>query len=133
MTRHEFHGRGVTAGTELIRLLAMVPNAILAISALAALVPTSLTSAQEPLPFRYYKSIELSESPDDTIVRVPLDSDVYAATRAKFPDVRVFNAKGTESPFRLEPATTNRRETIRKPCQSEILSLDEHEDGSITG
>ncbi|MDA9857857.1 DUF3999 family protein [Rubripirellula sp.] len=132
MTRHEFHGRRVTASTELIRSLAILPNAVLAISALAALVLTSFASAKEPLPFRHYKSIELSEAADETIVRVLLDSDVYATTRARFPDIRVLNAKGIESPFRLEPATTNRRETIRKPCQSEILSLDEHENGSIT-
>ena len=117
-TLFQLFGRRLTAWTDLIRPLAMVTNAVLAFSALASLVPTSLTSVQEPLPFRYYKSIELSESPDNTIVRVPLDSDVYAATRAQFPDVRVFNAKGIESPFRVETyhnqPTRNNSQASRK-------------------
>ena len=37
--------------------------------------------------------------PKESILAVTLDSDVYAATRAGFPDLRVFNAQDKEVPY----------------------------------
>ncbi len=132
MTYHAFHRALFAVLTTCVRPFAFVSATRLVTSLFAALVLSPSACAEEPLPYQNYKNIQLAASSNETIVRVLLDSDIYAATRKKFSDIRILNAEGMESPFRLELVTTNRREKVRKPCRSEISSLDENADGSIT-
>jgi hypothetical protein len=65
----------------------------------------------------------------ESIVAVPFDADVYAGTRDGFPDVRVFDAAGHETPFLLEKAAESRSRAVRIPCASHVISLHEEGDG----
>ena len=47
--------------------------------------------------FRFSKEIDRGEAEQESILAVTFDSDVYAATRAGFPDLRIFDAAGQGS------------------------------------
>src|SRR5207248_2737734 len=49
----------------------------------------SATAADGEPPFRYRKDLDRGAATDEEILGVPLDSDIYAATRDGFPDLRV--------------------------------------------
>ena len=59
----------------------------------------------------------------EEILGVPLDSDIYAATRDGYPDLRVVDDRGAQVPYVLEPAGERRTIQVREPCTSRVLSL----------
>jgi hypothetical protein len=93
--------------------------------ALAFAVPSW---AAEATAFRLSKEVDRSAAPKESILAVTVDSDVYAATRPGFPDLRIFNAQDKEVPYVVEKATESRMHTVRRPCASKVAALDEHGD-----
>jgi hypothetical protein len=83
----------------------------------------------EPKDFRFRRDIELGKSATDRLVSVVLPSDVYAATRDGYPDLRIFDGQGRQTPCLAEMATQTRTHTVRAPCRSHVASLKEREDG----
>ena len=79
---------------------------------------------------------------DTSIIRVPcictpallqamyavvLDSDIYAATRDGYPDVRVVDDRGATVPYLIEPVAKRATARLRQTCASKVASL--HVDG----
>jgi len=85
--------------------------------------------AAQPDEFRFHKDIERRDAKTESIVAVALDADVCAAARGGFPDLRIFDAEGKETPFLLEEATETLTRTIRGECRSGAPSLKELSDG----
>ncbi len=85
-------------------------------------------AAAEPETFRFHKEIDRGPAAKESILSVVFDSDVYAATRHGFPDVRIFDARGKEAPYVLEKATEPRMHTVRTTCGSTVTALHEHAD-----
>jgi hypothetical protein len=81
--------------------------------------------AQTPEQFRFSKSIEREPARDEEIVACPLDSDVYAATRESFPDLRLVDEAGAEVPYQLEPDVEFREDRTRRPFATEVVALRE--------
>ena len=80
-------------------------------------------AAEKPPRFQFRKTIELGQAPAEEIVAVPLDSDVYAATRDGYPDLRVRDDQGAFVPFVLEPIGKKQISNLREPCASKLQSL----------
>ena len=59
----------------------------------------------------------------DEILAVLLDSDIYAATRDGFPDLRIVDDRGAAVPYLLEPVAQRRTTQVRQPCASKVVSL----------
>ena len=85
-------------------------------------------SAAEPSTFRFSKEIDRGSVQEESILSVILDSDVYAATRLGFPDLRIFDAHDAEVPFLMEKVTEPRTRVVRTACGSEAVSLREQDD-----
>lgn len=83
----------------------------------------ALPAAAAPLAYRYAKPIERGPAAQEEIVAVPLDSQVYAASRDGFPDLRVLDASGAETPFLLEKIQETRSESARVWHGAEVASL----------
>ena len=86
-------------------------------------------SAAEPSTFRFSKKIDQGSVQEESILAVVFDSDVYAATRLGFPDLRIFDAHDAEVPFLMEKVTEPRTRVVRTACGSEAVSLREQDDG----
>jgi hypothetical protein len=86
-------------------------------------------TAQSPVRFRFSKALDRAAAQDDEIVAFCLDSDVYAATRAGFPDLRVFDEAGAEAPYQLELDVEFREERTRQDMAPKVVSL--REDGNM--
>lgn len=71
------------------------------------------TVAQDSDVFRYSRSIEIAGDTPDELFTVSLDSDVYAATRDGFPDVRIFDEAHRLVPFLIRPASESKSREIR--------------------
>ncbi|MCY2992518.1 MAG: DUF3999 family protein [Planctomycetota bacterium] len=84
--------------------------------------------AETPVRFRFWKPLDRGPSQDEEIVACILDSAIYAATRAGFPDLRVVDEAEGEVPYQLEPDMEFREERTRQPFATEVVSL--HEDGN---
>jgi hypothetical protein len=84
--------------------------------------------AAQPNEFRFRKDIERRDAKAENIVAVPLDADVCAAARDGFPDLRVFDAEGKETPFLLEKATERLTQPVHTECGKHV-ALKELADG----
>jgi hypothetical protein len=73
--------------------------------------------------FRYSKELDRGAGATAEILAVPLDPEIYAATRDGFPDLRIRDDAGTEVPYVLEQASEHRTEQVRQNCSSELVSL----------
>ena len=85
-------------------------------------------AAQEPARYRFWRDIDRGAAPSEEIVAFTLDSDVYAATRDAFPDLRVFDDAQAEAPYQIEPDVEFREERTRHTFPTEVVSL--HEEGT---
>ncbi len=94
------------------------------------LVSVRPTAAQPSTDFRLWKAIDLPEFKDEEIVGFDLDSDIYAATRASFPDLRILDAADTEIPYHMMSLVKSHEERTRQPFGTKIVSLQE-DDGAI--
>jgi len=73
--------------------------------------------------YRFSRPIEWQGSGQQELLTVPLDNRVYAATRDGFPDLRLVDQDGIETPYLLERAAGTRSVTSRLGCKSKLLSL----------
>ena len=98
-------------------------------SIVLALLLTSAASyaAEGTAAFRLYKDVNRDAVPDEAILAITLDSDIFAATRDEFPDLRIVDDTGAEAPYVTEKFTENRIQTSRQSIQSRVVSL--HESG----
>ena len=86
-------------------------------------------TAAEPASFGHSKRIDRGAAAVESILAVNFDSDVYAATRPDFPDLRIFDARSREIPYLVEKVTEPRTRTVRNPCGSTVISLKGRGDG----
>ena len=94
-------------------------------SVVAFLLLVSVVCAQNPMSvrFRFWKPIDRPAAKDEEIVTFTLDSDIYAATRAGMPDVRVLDEGQVETPFLIEPQVEYRQERSHQIFRTEIVKL----------
>ena len=86
-------------------------------------VSLASTAAGEEPRFQFRKQIELGQSALEEIIAVPLDTDVYRATRDGFPDVRIVDDRGTVVPYLLEKIGKKKINRVRNRCASTLKSL----------
>lgn len=77
-------------------------------------LPADVRAEEKAPSFRYSNPIETSAATEDEVFAVPLNSEIYAATRDGFPDLRVLDATGLAIPTLIRPATETRTTTVRK-------------------
>ena len=85
----------------------------------------SLTaSAAEGEPaLRFRKELDRGAATGEEILAVLLDSDIHAATRDGYPDLRILDDRGATVPYLLEPVARHRTIQVRQPCASKVVSL----------
>jgi hypothetical protein len=83
----------------------------------------SATAADGKPILRYRKDLDRGAATVEEILGVPLDSDIYAATRDGYPDLRVVDERGAQVPYVLEPAGEPQTIQVRERCSSRVLSL----------
>jgi hypothetical protein len=81
------------------------------------------TAADGEPAFRFRKDLDRGASTGEEILAAPLDSEIYAATRHDYPDLRIIDDRGTQVPYLLEPAAERRTIHVRETCTSEVASL----------
>jgi len=81
------------------------------------------TAADGNPSLRFRKELDRGAASGDEILAVPLDSDIFAATRAGFPDLRIIDDRGAAVPYVLEPSAERETIQVREPCTSRIASL----------
>ncbi|MGQ9576525.1 MAG: DUF3999 family protein [Thermoguttaceae bacterium] len=64
--------------------------------------------AAGPSAYRFCKEVHRTPAPNDEVVAVRLDSQVYAIIREGFPDLRIFDQQDAEVPFLLEKVAESR-------------------------
>jgi|GEM_PF-2415154 len=81
----------------------------------AFLTPMPVVGAADDAPsFQYLRPIETPVSEQDEVFAVSLDSDIYAATRDGFSDLRVLDAVGPPLPILIRPAAETRTTKVQK-------------------
>ena len=109
-------------------------NKLLTLAATAALAtigagtPTLLAAAPT---FRFSKPVELPALEDEELVAVRLDSDVYEATGAALPDVRLLDAAGDETAYVIRKAVTKQSRTEQRRFTVANPKVRPQEDGSL--
>lgn len=94
------------------------------------LAAASQCQAAEPSEFEFFKTVEQTAT-DAEIQAAELDSEIYAAVRAGYPDLRLFDGQGVETPFLLQQVTEERIETARRDSPGRVVSLKETDGGGI--
>jgi len=69
--------------------------------------------AEEAVLFRFSRPIQMVGQSQEELFSVLLDSDVYAATRDSFPDLRVLDADDRLVPFLIRRVSESRTELVR--------------------
>lgn len=69
--------------------------------------------------FRWQRDVSLPEITETTAVAVPLDEPFYAATRDRWPDVRLYDSKGNIVSFLIRVATETKSRTDRQTWVAE--------------
>lgn len=87
--------------------------------------------AVEPTAFRFFKGLSLPLATEEDLFAVPLDSDVYFATRTDFPDIRIFDQENVEVPFLIEKASETVTDRTRQWDQAEVRSLHQLENNRL--
>jgi len=72
---------------------------------------------------RFSKELDRGAATGEEILAVTLDSDIYAATRDGYPDLRIVDDRGATVPYVLEPVAERRTTQVRQPCASKVVSL----------
>lgn len=106
------------------------PATLFGAGGIVLLLASSLAAA-EPAAFRFSREVHAGALRREEIVAIPLDADVYAHTRDRTPDLRLFDAGGREAPFLLEQATATYRHAVRKPWTVRPASLKPLDDGGL--
>jgi hypothetical protein len=58
--------------------------------------------------YRFSRPVEWKAEAGEVLLAVPLDSSIYAATGDGFPDIRIVDQNGTETPYLLEKAAESK-------------------------
>ena len=67
---------------------------------------------------RFSKELDRGAAAGEEILAVVLDSDIYAATRDGYPDLRIVDDRGAIVPYLLEPIARRQTTPVRQPlCQ----------------
>lgn len=82
-------------------------------SGIVCLVTATATFATEPS-LRFQKEISSSRKPDESLVAVVLDAEVYAATQVGLADLRVQNTEGGSLPFFLRKSQDFVSKSVRR-------------------
>jgi hypothetical protein len=82
---------------------------------------TQAADGKPALQFR--KELDRGTATGEEVLAVLLDSDIYAATRDGYPDLRILDDRGTMVPYLLEPVAQRRTSQVRQPCASKVASL----------
>lgn len=104
-----------------------IPPLILA----ATLGLAAVAQAFEPSDFRFRKAVSGSSARADTVAAIALDADLYEATRAGFPDVRLIADSGRETAFLIERITESRYAPSREPVATRVVLLRERPDNRL--
>jgi hypothetical protein len=72
---------------------------------------------------RFRKELDRGAATGEEILAVVLDSEIYAATRDGFPDLRILDDRGAVVPYLLEQVAERRTTQVRQPCASKVVSL----------
>ena len=83
---------------------------------------TAQTARGAP-PLRFSKQLDRGGATGEEILAVLLDSDIYAATRDGYPDLRIVDDRGAMVPYLLEPFARRQTTPVRQPCASKVVSL----------
>lgn len=86
--------------------------------------------AAEPSDFQFHKDVERAAAAEE-MLGIDLDADIYNATRAGYPDLRVFDGQNAEVPFLLQEVAEEQIKTVRHDCPGRVVSLKENDDNSI--
>ena len=95
------------------------------------LAVVSQCAAAQPDEFRFHKDIQRRDAGAENLLEVALDADVYAATRDAFPDLRVFDAVGNETPFLLTETLAERDTKVDYPVALSRIEEDPAEKATI--
>ncbi|MGZ8188716.1 MAG: hypothetical protein ACXWTN_08160, partial [Methylosarcina sp.] len=90
---------------------------------LAAGLLLAQTVAAETETFRFSRPISWKDKGQQELLTVPMDSRIYAATGDGFPDLRLVDQNGIETPYLLEKAAETKTETKRLNSNSQLLAL----------
>ena len=80
----------------------------------ATLIRPASGVADERAVFKFTRPIQVEGLTQEELVAVQLDSDVYAATRDGFPDLRVVGADGQLVPFLIRRVVETRTQKVQK-------------------
>jgi hypothetical protein len=72
---------------------------------------------------QFSKALDRGAATGEEILAVQLDSDIYAATRDGYPDLRIVDDRGATVPYLLEPVGQRRTAQVREACASKVASL----------
>jgi hypothetical protein len=70
--------------------------------------------ADEPALFRFSRPVVMGKVTQEELFSVPLDRDIYAATRDNFPDLRVLNSDDQLIPFLIRHVRESRTDKVAK-------------------
>jgi hypothetical protein len=87
-------------------------------------------AADAPL-FRWQRDVELPEITETTAVAVSLDEPFYAATRDRWPDVRLYDSKGDIVSFLIRPAKGTKTRTDRHSWAAEQTAARVEPEGGL--
>jgi hypothetical protein len=90
----------------------------------------ALASAAEPT-FRYAMPLELPTLKQEELLAATLESDVYAATRDGFPDLRILSDDSLETSYLLRKVTITKAETTRDYWAARTRSVQPLDDGGL--
>lgn len=88
-----------------------------------AVVHPASCRADDAVPFQFVKEIQTETRTREEMLVVPLDSDVYSATKHNFADLKVIDADGRAVPYLLKKGTETKPQTIRSTWTARDVSL----------
>ena len=93
------------------------------------LLAVSSAFAQNQLQFA--KPVKIAPHEQEELVALPLDSDVYAATQSRYPDLRVLEGADKEVPFLVRVVTTKVGRKAKQVWTAKDIALRPLEDGGL--
>src|SRR5262245_2126069 len=90
---------------------------------LLVVVAAGSVAADEPARFRFRQDVAQAPDPKAELLAIMLDADIFDATRANFPDMRVLDENGRELPYALEMVEERRSKQVRRRLPAEVVSL----------
>jgi len=91
----------------------------------------TLALAAEAPDYRYSRPIVRQDGGKQTLLAVPLDSEIYAASQDGFNDLRLLDQDGAETPYLLQKIATRKTVSQRLPSRNETQALQKTGDDGI--